>query len=69
MSCEKYKFRIEECGEGVVFLPKSIFEKARSDGETTVSDDGSEDYMLAEGIAKYILDYQANHTHEDGHKH
>ena len=69
MSCEKYKFRIEECKEGIVCLPQSIFEKARSDGETTVNDDGSEDYMFAEDIAKYLLKHQANHTHEDGHDH
>ena len=69
MSCEKYKFRIAACKEGVVYLPQSIFEKARSDGETTGNEDGSEDYMFVEDINKYLLEHQANHTHEDGHKH
>ncbi len=69
MSCEKYKFRIAACKEGVVYLPQSIFEKARSDGGTTGNEDGSEDYMFVEDINKYLLEHQANHTHEDGHKH
>ena len=69
MSCEKYKFELKECEEGVIHLPRSIIGKAAVLRDTTLDEDGTKEYIFSEDIAKYILAHQADHTHEDGHKH